>query len=430
MEKIAYFAGGCFWCITPIFKMHGANKVVCGYCGGDEENPTYEDVKHQLTKHRETIAIYYDDAELSYDKLLEIYLANVDPYDSEGQFIDKGYSYTLAIYYNDDEEKQKAFKAIKDIENKTNKKAFIQIEQYKTFYKAEEYHQDYYLKNPKEFEKELIESGRKKEKKMKNIIGSRTNAYKGFTSKETFSGIKKAGYKYIEISGTPNNNSGIDRFKSFSELCEAKKYLEELGITPIAMSGHTSIMDKDIYADFINNLELTKFFGCKYFDSNVGSSVILDDQEIADRIKPYIPYLEKNDLYIVLEIHEAYCTGKQLKRICELTGSNRVLINYDTANTIFFGGIKNTDELIEDIKACVDRIGMMHIKDKIDGERVWNFPALGKGYIPFKEILKILEDNHNECPLVVEVEFTKEGVNSVEEVDQAMKDSFDYLTSI
>jgi len=263
---------------------------------------------------------------------------------------------------------------------------------------------------------------------MKNIIGSRTNCYKGFSFKETFEGIKNAGFKYIEISGTPNSNSGIDRFKSFSELCEAKKYLKKLGLTPVAMSGHTSIMDKDVYEDFINNLELTKFFGCKYFDTNVGSKELIDDQEIADRIKPYIPFLEENDLYIVLEIHEAYCTGKQLKRICELTGSDRVLINYDTANTIFFGGIKSNEELIEDIKGCVDRIGMMHIKDKVGGERVWNFPALGKGELPLKEVFKVLEDNDNECPLVVEVEFTDKGVSNVEEVNQALIDSYKYIS--
>lgn len=161
MEKIAYFAGGCFWCITPIFVTRGKAKVIAGYSGGDEINPTYKDVKAQKTKHRETIKIIYDDNNISYDKLLEIFLANIDPFDPNGQYIDRGYSYTTAIYYLDETEKEKALKAIKNLEDKTNKKVEVVVEEFKSFYEAEEYHQDYYLKNPYEFEKELIESGRK-----------------------------------------------------------------------------------------------------------------------------------------------------------------------------------------------------------------------------------------------------------------------------
>ncbi len=158
----AYFAGGCFWCVTPIYKIWGVDQVVCGYSGGDEANPTYKDVKAQKTGHRETIELTYDPKNVSYDKLLEIYLANVDPFDGEGQFIDKGFSYTLAIYYQTEEELQKAKEKIARLEADTGQKAQIALEPFKSFYEAEEEHQDYYLKNPEAFEKELIESGRKK----------------------------------------------------------------------------------------------------------------------------------------------------------------------------------------------------------------------------------------------------------------------------
>lgn len=160
-KKTAYFAGGCFWCITPIFKIYGASQVLSGYSGGDEVNPTYEDVKHQKTGHRETIAVEYDDEKVSYEVLLEIFLANVDPYDEGGQYIDRGFSYTLAVYYNDEREKQLAVDAISKLEKESGKKTYIAVEAFKSFYEAEDYHQDYYLKNPEAFEKELIESGRK-----------------------------------------------------------------------------------------------------------------------------------------------------------------------------------------------------------------------------------------------------------------------------
>ena len=162
MKNKAYFAGGCFWCVTPIYKIYGVDSVVCGYSGGDEVNPTYEDVKAQKTGHRETIELSYDDDNVDYGKLLDIYLANVDPFDGEGQFIDKGFSYTLAIYYQTEEELQLAKEKIRVLEELENKKAQIALEPFKSFYAAEEEHQDYYLKNPEAFEKEMIESGRRK----------------------------------------------------------------------------------------------------------------------------------------------------------------------------------------------------------------------------------------------------------------------------
>lgn len=160
--KKAYFAGGCFWCVTPIYKIYGVDKVVSGYSGGDEPNPTYADVKAQKTGHRETIMLEYDPAKVSYSQLLEIYLANVDPFDGEGQFIDKGFSYTLAIYYNDEEERKLATEAVNDLKSSSGKEVYIAIEPFKSFFEAEDYHQDYYLKNPEAFEREMIESGRKR----------------------------------------------------------------------------------------------------------------------------------------------------------------------------------------------------------------------------------------------------------------------------
>jgi peptide-methionine (S)-S-oxide reductase len=144
--------------------MYGVDKVVCGYSGGDEVNPTYEDVKHQKTGHRETIMLEYDPAKVSFEKLLDIFFANVDPFDPEGQFIDKGFSYTLAIYYTSEEEKKLAQARIEKLRTDSQKDVFVAIEPFKSFYEAEEYHQYYYLKNPEAFEKELIESGRKSKK--------------------------------------------------------------------------------------------------------------------------------------------------------------------------------------------------------------------------------------------------------------------------
>lgn len=160
----AYFAGGCFWCITPTFaEMEGVSAVVSGYSGGDEKNPAYADVKHQRTGHRETIRIEYDPKVVSYAELMDIFLSGVDPFDPDGQYIDRGHSYTLAVYYSSEEERSAAQLAIRTLEQESGQRVYIALEPFKDFWTAEEEHQDYYRKNPEAFRQELIESGRVKE---------------------------------------------------------------------------------------------------------------------------------------------------------------------------------------------------------------------------------------------------------------------------
>lgn len=161
--ETAYFAGGCFWCITPTFKeMPGVLDVISGYSGGEEVNPTYMDVKKQKTRHRETIRIDYDPAKVTFEELLNIFLSSVDPFDPDGQFIDRGHSYTLAVYYCSDSQQQAAEAAVRVLADESGQDVFVSIEPFTAFYRAEEEHQDYYLKHPAEFEQELIDSGRKK----------------------------------------------------------------------------------------------------------------------------------------------------------------------------------------------------------------------------------------------------------------------------
>ena len=160
--KKAYFAGGCFWCIAPVFReMEGVESVISGYCGGDEENPAYEDVKVQKTHHRETICIEYAPDQIPYEDLLGIFLESVDPFDAGGQFIDRGASYTLAVYYTNEKERSISEKMIAKLSAETGKEAAVSVEPYKVFWPAEEYHQNYDLKNPEAFARELEESGRR-----------------------------------------------------------------------------------------------------------------------------------------------------------------------------------------------------------------------------------------------------------------------------
>ena len=161
MVKYAYFAGGCFWCIYKVFNEN--EKVISvrsGYSGGDEVNPTYEDVKNQLTGHRETIRIEYDDLNISYKELLEIYMDNVDLYDDGGQYIDRGHSYTLALFYTNKDELNDINEIMDRYKNEYGIYPYIEVLEFKSFFEASKEHQDYYLNHPEEFQEEIIKSGR------------------------------------------------------------------------------------------------------------------------------------------------------------------------------------------------------------------------------------------------------------------------------
>ncbi|MDO5434939.1 MAG: peptide-methionine (S)-S-oxide reductase MsrA [Clostridia bacterium] len=158
----AYFAGGCFWCITPPFRAEpGVTGVVSGYSGGSEQAPAYEDVKAQRTGHRETVRVDFDPDAVSYERLVDLFLENIDPFDAGGQFIDRGASYTAAIYYTDADQERIARAKLAVLAERCGHPAAVALEPFRGFWRAEEYHQDYDLKNPEAFREELISSGRK-----------------------------------------------------------------------------------------------------------------------------------------------------------------------------------------------------------------------------------------------------------------------------
>lgn len=166
--KEAIFAGGCFWCMAkPYYEYDGVYSVLSGYTGGHTLNPTYYDVKSQKTGHMEAIKITYDADQITYDQLLDIYFYNIDPFDQNGQFIDRGESYSCAIFYTSQEDYEKAKNRIIKIEKEHNKKVYVRLLKADIFYAAEEYHQNYHIKNPKEYKIEFDSSGRK----TKPIIG-------------------------------------------------------------------------------------------------------------------------------------------------------------------------------------------------------------------------------------------------------------------
>ena len=141
----AYFAGGCFWCMEESFEnLSGVEEVISGYSGGVTENPTYKEVTYGNTGHFEVVEVVYNKKIISYEELLENFWINIDPFDSYGQFCDKGYSYRSVAFYQNTNEKKLIEKNIKELENRFNKKVVTYIRSFEKFYRAEEYHQDFY----------------------------------------------------------------------------------------------------------------------------------------------------------------------------------------------------------------------------------------------------------------------------------------------
>jgi peptide-methionine (S)-S-oxide reductase len=146
----ATLAGGCFWCMEPPFdKLDGVISTTVGYTGGHRKNPTYQEVSSGTTGHAEAIQIVYDPKKITYDELLEVFWQNIDATDDGGQFCDRGNQYRAAIFYHDEQQKRLAEESKKAlIESKRFKEVATETTAASTFYPAEEYHQDYYKKNP------------------------------------------------------------------------------------------------------------------------------------------------------------------------------------------------------------------------------------------------------------------------------------------
>ncbi len=150
----AIFAGGCFWCMEgPFERMDGVYAAVSGYTGGHKDRPTYEEVGGGQTGHRESVMIVFDPARVSYEKLLDVFWRQINPTDDGGQFADRGFQYTTAIFYRSEQQKRLAQSSKNALgqSGRFHKPIVTPLLPASTFYPAEEYHQDYYKKNTEHY---------------------------------------------------------------------------------------------------------------------------------------------------------------------------------------------------------------------------------------------------------------------------------------
>ena len=161
MTETATFAGGCFWCMEPPFeKLDGVQSVVSGYAGGHKDSPTYKEVSSGKTDYIESVQIKYDSKKVSYNQLLDIFWRNINPTQKNGQFNDIGPQYRTVIFYHNENQKQQAEQSKRKIGGFFDKPIVTEISPVGKFFLAEEYHQDYYKKNPLRYKFYRVGSGR------------------------------------------------------------------------------------------------------------------------------------------------------------------------------------------------------------------------------------------------------------------------------
>lgn len=254
-------AGGCFWCTEAYFQEHpGVIDAISGYAGGSEQDASYLKVSKGATAHREAVQITYNSKVIPTEKILDIYWSHIDPTDTEGQFADKGFQYTTAIFYHNDAQKEVALDSKKRLGESEifNKPITTQVLSFTNFFKAEEYHQDYYKKSSDHYERYKKGSGRA-----------------GFVE-ETWA--KDAAIKFLETEQTISMNKKIKTDYNYTEeeIAEMLKNLDPLAYHVVAEGGTESPFNNKywdnkavgIYVDIVTKKPL--FSSTHKYDSGTG----------------------------------------------------------------------------------------------------------------------------------------------------------------
>ncbi len=264
---------------------------------------------------------------------------------------------------------------------------------------------------------------------MERIIAINSNTYHGYSIEEAVQGIADAGFRYIELTCTQGWTEHVFPDHPMRRLMRVQDMLKDARLIPFSMSGHTNLTDPERFGDFMDNIRLADFFGCRYIVSSIGEAHLKDRHtagadETVRCIERFVPELEARDMMLVLETHgKDHGTGCILANLVRKVASERVKINYDTANVIFYGRV----DPVTDLAACVQDVAYLHIKDKAGPDDTWDFPAPGKGRVDFSGIFDVLRRAGNESPFSVEIEFTPDGPGSLANVNQAVRDSADFF---
>jgi peptide methionine sulfoxide reductase msrA/msrB len=251
--KTATFAGGCFWCVESDFeKVNGVVEAISGYTGGQKSNPTYQEVSAGVTGHAEAVQVTYDPAKITYKELLDVFWRHVDPTDDGGQFVDRGSQYRTAIFYHDEEQKRIAEESRAQLEKsgRFSGPVVTEIVPLTEFYPAEDYHQDYYTKNPLRYKLYRYGSGRDQ------FLNSTWNTEAG-GSAET-----------MKVAGNSRYSKPADEVLKEKLTAMQYKVTQKDGTEPPFNNAYHDNKKAGIYVDIVSGEPL--FSSVDKFDSGTG----------------------------------------------------------------------------------------------------------------------------------------------------------------
>lgn len=264
---------------------------------------------------------------------------------------------------------------------------------------------------------------------MKNKLGCSTHCYNRFSFDRALEGIAKVGLEYVEIGAIPGHCDHVKpELMSKKQFKELKHKITSYGLKPLSISGHCDLTSEIGVELFKKRIDLAYEMEVSIVNTAGGNIENIEQEEsFFTKMKIITKYLEERGIVAALEIHGGIIgTGSMCRKTIERINSSNVRINYDPANLIYFEGKRPEDDIMD----IIDYVAHFHIKDKLEGKGVWNFPAIGEGYINFTSLFDVLFNNYYEGPLSFEIEFVENGPKAPEEVDEALEKSLKYIRQL
>jgi sugar phosphate isomerase/epimerase len=262
-------------------------------------------------------------------------------------------------------------------------------------------------------------------------LAASTNSYHTYSLEQALDGIARAGFKSVELTSVPGWTEHVRRDATEEELAYVKELLAKNGLQAVSLSGHSDLVSESGIAEFRKALKIAKKLGIRYVTTSTGghdasSAGSLDEQreKFMANIRPLADEAKAMGIEICLETHGGLlATGEISKKLIQDIGKDNISINYDPGNVIFYGGVRPED----DIKKSADTVGHMHVKDQIGGPGVWHFPPTGTGEVDFTAIFAALDKAGFNGICSVEVEFQGEPWPALDDVNAAMKSSYEFV---
>lgn len=264
---------------------------------------------------------------------------------------------------------------------------------------------------------------------LRNRLGGHTNTYHTYSLEEALEGIAAAGFRYVELSAVTGWTEQIPLDADAKTLYNVQRTLNRLGLIAVSLSGHSDLTTKEGVVIGKQAVDLCHRLGIDLMNTAIGGhySENEDKDAFMGNIHDLADYAAERDITLAIEIHgDITDTGAHAIPVIDAIGRDNVRLNYDTANVRFYG---DTDP-VDDIEITLPYMVHCHLKDHVGGKKDWNFPALGEGEIDFKKLFGIMEAKGWHGPLTVELEFQGEPWPPLDEVNRAMKASYDYLVSL